>query len=317
MLQTTPLLRHYDAARARRGVSWYIARILDYPGVTWRNRYLVANFFRRELLGRFRGSLLGIFWVLVQPIFMFVVYYLVFGILFGNYKIGQPPDSNFAFFLFSGVVFFQCLSEGTASSCNVVVGNGNLVKKVAFPSEVLPIPDVLVSLTVYLVGILVCMLAWLVCQAVGLPVSAMQPGWMLLALPLTLAVQFVMMLGLGLFLANLYVFSRDVRHLWGIIATAWMFLTPVFWRPYIMESKVPGLAQTLATFNPAYSLIMAQRIALGATDVPGELDGNGMPIVEFDDFWGKLGNGALWALVFLLIGYGMFMSRKHKYADLV
>jgi lipopolysaccharide transport system permease protein len=314
MIDTTPTFRHYDAATARQGVLRHLATLPGYPEVIWRNRFLVANFFRRELLGRFRGSMLGVFWVLVQPVFMFVVYFLVFGMLFGNWKAGEPPDPNFAFYLFSGVIGFQALNEATTNSCSSVVSNGNLVKKVAFPSEVLPVETVLVSLVIYLVGALVCLASLAVCRLAGLQVPGLQPGWLLLALPLVLAVQFVMALGIGLFLANLYVFARDVRQLWGIFTMAWLFVSPVFWLPTMLEQKFGGFAPVLFALNPAYPLVMAQRLALGATDGPLQADGLA---VHFGHFWSHLGTAALWGVAFLMLGYTTFMSRKHRYADLV
>ena len=312
-MSNTAEIRTYDAATAPRGAFRFVTSLLHYPQTVWDNRFLVHNFFRRELLGRFRGSLFGAFWVVAQPLFMFLVYYLVFGMLIGNWKWGTAPDPNFAFYLFSGVIVFSALNEGTTGACASIVGNGNLVKKVRFPSEVLPVHIAAVSCVIFLVGALVFLLARLVCGMLDFAVPSVQPGASLLYLPLTTIVQFVMTLGIGLFLANLYVFARDIRHLWQIFVTAWLFLSPVFWQPHMLANKFPGVAQTFFAVNPAYSLIMAQRIALGATDATITSD----QVVEFGDFWTHIGRASLWAAFFLLIGYCTFMSRKHKYADLV
>ncbi|MGE3174497.1 MAG: ABC transporter permease [Planctomycetota bacterium] len=314
MQTSTTLVRHYDAATAPRGMFKHLEPILGYPGVVWEHRNLVFNFYRRELLGRFRGSMLGSFWVLIQPMFMFLVYFMVFGVLFGQQKWGEPPDPNFAFYLFSGMISFQAVNEGTSNNCGSIVGNANLVKKVAFPSEVLPIPGTLVTIVVYLVGVLVFLLAWGVCQLFGLSTPAIQPGWMLLLLPLTLVVQFAMILGIGLFLANLNVFARDVKMLWQIFTMGWLFLSPVFWMPYIMEGRMGDtLSQVLFHANPVFPLIMAQRITLGATDA---VVASGHT-VQFGSFWVHMAVASVWSVFFLLLGYALFMSRKHKYADLV
>ncbi|MEO6594867.1 MAG: hypothetical protein ABIP94_08955, partial [Planctomycetota bacterium] len=119
-------------------------------------------------------------------------------------------------------------------------------------------------------------------------------------------------LGLGMFLANAHVFARDTSHLWGILSMAWMFLTPVFWYPFQLEQSLgAGLTQVLA-WNPAYPLIQAQRLVLGAKD--GVVDGH---VVAFGDLGEHLLHAGIWALVFLFIGYAVFMSRRHRYADLV
>lgn len=316
MGNTSATVRHYDAETARRGVFRHLLPLPGYPKLIWEHRFMVANFFRRELLGRFRGSVLGIFWVLVQPVFMFAVYFMVFGMLFGNWKWGMPPDPGFALYLFSGMIAFQALIEGTSGACTVVVGNSNLVKKVAFPSELLPVPGVMVAMTVYLVGAGVCLIAGLL-TSIFMPPGLLQPGPMLLLLPLVMLVQFVMTLGIGLLLANLQVFARDVNHLWRIIGMAWMFLSPVFWFPFMMREKFAGMggwfADLFFALNPAYPLLQANRIVLGAVD--SEVVGRG--VVRFGNFWGELGVASLWALFFLALGYSVFMSRRHKFADLV
>lgn len=291
--------RHYDTATEPRGVLRHLLPLAGYPALVWHNRYMVYNFLRRDLLGRVHGSFLGVYWLLLQPLFLFAIYFFVFGLVFG-----AGPDPSYALYLFSGVIVFHALIEATTQSCAVVVDNGNLVKKVAFPSEVLPIHIASVSLVTYLVGAVVC----LVC---GWALGVLQPGWLLLALPLVLAVQFVFTVGFGLFLANLNVFVRDTTQLWRIVAMTWQFLSPVFWRPELLLDKVvagklPSFAFTLLeTGNPAYPLIMAHRLALGGVDP------------QLGDFWSHLGVASAWAAAFLVVGYSMFTSSKHKFADLI
>lgn len=314
MADSHGLIRTYDAETAPRGTWRHILPVLRYPSVIWENRNLVANFTRREFLSRFRGSTLGSSWVVLQPLLMFVIYYLVFGMLFGNHREGQPPDPNFAFYLFSGVLSFNTLNEATSSHCGTVVANGNLVKKVAFPSEVLPIPTTLVAMSTYLVGAGVLMVGWLLCMIFGVEVASMQPGWRLLMLPVTMVIQFTMILGIGLFLANLYVFVRDIRQIWGIVTMVWMFLSPVFWVPEMVAQKLGrSTADWLFALNPAFPLIQAQRMVLGATDAVLPESQN----YHFGDFWGHIATASAWAIGFLVLGFSSFVSRKHKYADLV
>ncbi|MEO6597199.1 MAG: ABC transporter permease, partial [Planctomycetota bacterium] len=174
---SAPVEKTYSAETARHTFLANLLPVLGYPLAIWRNRYLVGNFFRRELLGRFRGSVLGLFWVLVHPIFLFIVYYLVFGYLFN--KAGAAPSQEFAIYLFSGVIGFASLNEGISRSCTCVVDNGNLVKKVAFPCQLLPVPVILVSLMVYVVGSVVCV-------AFGWAAGVLEPGWSLLLMPVVL-----------------------------------------------------------------------------------------------------------------------------------
>lgn len=292
------LIRHYDAAAAPTGRLRYLQPLLGYPALVWQNRFMMQNFLRRDLMGRVHGSFLGLWWILLQPLFQFALYFLVFGVMFGG-----GLNFTYAVYLFSGVIVFHALVEATTQCCAIVVDNGNLVKKVAFPSEVLPIHVGLVSLVLYAVGAVVCLVA-------GMVSGVMVPGWNLLALPLLLALQFVLTVGIGLFLANAYVFVRDTAQLWRISAMAWQFLSPVFWMPQTVQESLGEewsgtFLTTLQVVNPAYSLIMAHRLAFGLQS----------PMLG--DFWTHVGIVAIWSLAFLVLGYGMFVSSKHKYADVI
>lgn len=307
-----PLTKTYSAEDARHTLVRGLLPVLHYPRLLWEHRNLVQNFFRRELLSRFRGSLLGIVWVLIHPIFLFTIYYLVFGYLFGG-KVDpeRGPDPHFALYLFSGVIAFTSLNEGLTRSCTCVVDNGNLVKKVAFPSELLPVHLILIAQMVYLVGAIVCV-------AVGTYYGVLHPGWSLLLLPVVMLVQFVFTLGFGLMLASMQVFARDTSQLWGIGATAWTFLTPVFWFPFQIADKLPGWLLTILSWNPAYPLLQLHRIALGAVDFQLPT-AEGLPpaVVSFGSVGEHLLHAGIWALFFLFLGHGLFYSRRHKFADLV
>lgn len=292
-------VRTYDSATAYRGVFRHFLSMFGYPRLVWQHRYMVQNFFRRDLLSRVNGSFLGLGWLLLQPIFLFAVYYVVFGLLFRDRNVGGESELVFALYLFSGVIVWQSLIEATSVSCGIIVDNGNLVKKVAFPSEVLFVHVVAVSMIIYLVGALVCV-------ATAWATGVCAPGWLLLALPLVLAVQGLISLGIGLLLANLYVFVRDIVQLWRIVSMAWMFLTPIFWEPKLLFDKLsPEAVFWIVNLNPAYPLVQAHRLALGGT------------ASHLGSFWPQLGTAAVWGFVLFAVGYAVFMSRKHKYADLI
>lgn len=299
-------VRTYDTATVPRGVLRHVLPLFGYPRLIWQNRYMIHNFFRRELMGRFHGSFLGVGWLLARPLFQFAIYYFVFGILFGNVRFGEAPDPHQAIYLFSGVILFFSLIESTSICCGLVVANGNLVKKVAFPSETLVIPVVMNAIVVYLVSAVVCVIA-------GMAFGVLHPGWMLFGLvPLTL-VMTLFLVGLGLLLANANVFIRDVSQLWSLVTMAWMFVTPVFWFPKQLTDVVEKglgaehlwIADTFFNLNPAYSMLMANRLALGGVDA------------QLGDFWSHMAWATGWAAAMMVIGYSTFTSSKHKYADLV
>ncbi len=300
-MTSTREIHTYNAETAKRGMWNYVLPVLGYPGKIVSHRGLVWNFFQRELLGRFRGSFLGLFWVLVQPIFLFAIFFLVFGFMFPYRRAGQL-DANvwFAIYLFSGILAYSSFSEATTRSCTVVLENGNLVKKVRFPCELLPVSLVLVSMMVYLVGSVLLI-------GVGLIVGEVSIGLDFLAWPLVVLVQAVMALGLGLLLAGLQVFMRDISHLYMIFAQAWFFLSPVFWNPDLIQKNL-GDYWWIFTWNPLYPLLIAHRQALGIEVL--KLDG-------LDSVWYHLGEAAIWAGLFMIVGYSFFCSRKRKFADLV
>jgi lipopolysaccharide transport system permease protein len=289
-------VRNYDAATAPRGALRHLKSLINYPALIWRNRYMLQNSMRRDLLGRVHGSFLGVYWILLQPVFQFVLYFVVFGLL---YQSGGDHKMEFAIYLFSGVIVFLSLVEATTQCCTAIVDNGNLVKKVMFPSEVLPVQICSVALVTYVVGAVVCFI-------VGVISGVLHPSWLVLAIPLVLIVQFVLTLGLGLLLANIYVFVRDLGQVWRIASMAWNFLSPVFWHPDLLVRSMgqKGL-WVLSTFNPAYPLIMAHRLALGLVDP------------QLGEFWSQLGRASAWAVGVLLLGYSTFMASKHKYADMI
>lgn len=293
----------YYAHTRRRGVVAHLASLLDYPAKVWRHHLLVQNFFRRELLGRFRGSLLGIGWVLLQPLFLFTLYFLVFGFMFGTrLAIGAGPSPDFAVYMLSGVLVVTAFLEATGRACTVVVDNGNLVKKVAFPCELLPVHVGAVAMAVFLVGTGLLL-------AIGLSTGLVRLDGNFALWPLALAVHWAMALGFGLALACIYVFMRDIAYVWGMIGQALMLLSPTFY--WLRGPHNDGLASKLSwadslTWTPLYSLVQCHRHCLGVT--PEWLDGT---------VWSHLGVSALWAVAAVLIGHALFMSRREKFADLV
>jgi len=306
----------------------HLSPLFGYPWVVAAHTTLIANFFRRDLMGRFRGSFLGMFWVLVQPIFMFAIYFMVFGFLFAPKGQTGSASVEFAVYLFGGIIAFSAFSESTTRSCNCVLENGNLVKKVRFPCELLPVSNILVSLIVYAVGAAVML-------TVGLAVGQVTVDAKILALPLVCLVQFGMCLGFGLMLATLQVLIRDTVHLYTIAQQAWFFLSPVFWPYSMIQGKLldHGLGEWswLIEANPLYGLVQSHRLALGfgpdhiqmqryQMTPTGEYltTADGQPLVEaLPSLWYHLGLASGWAVLFLLVGYSFFMSRKSKFSDLV
>lgn len=204
------------------------------------NRGLIASLVRREVLGRYRGSALGLLWSILNPLVMLGVYTFVFSVVFKNQWIGgRGTRTEFALALFAGLMVFNLFSECIGRAPSLILGNVNFVKKVVFPLEVLPV----VVLGSALFHLLVSLAVWVLFYvfALGLPAATA------LLLPVMLAPLVLMILGISWGLAALGVFVRDVAQLVGVVLMMLMFLSPVFfqvaalpeaYRPFLYLSPV-------------------------------------------------------------------------------
>ena len=286
----------------------FLKELLDYPALAYRHKALLYNFYRREFHGRFRGSILGMFWVLMHPIFMFLTYYLAFGVLFASRNL--PVPMHYPLYLFLGIIAWMAFAETTIRATTLVVENGNLIQKVAFPAQLLPLHLLAVNTIVYLVGGLIVLI---IAVAVGWPVA-----WFnLLGLPYVLLVQSVFALGLSLFLAAAFVFLRDLSQVYPIFMTFWFFASPIFWHRGMLSAETYKSFAPYLELNPIYHLVSAHRAAFG-------LGTEGMsfssPEVVYPNagLWDVLAyaTAALpWAIVALVIGFVTFRSVQHRFAD--
>ncbi len=285
-----------------------LGEALVYPLKVYRHRYLVANAFRRELFGRFKGSLLGVGWVLIHPVFLFITYYLVFGLLFSMRLKPGVPNSWYSFYLFSGILIWMLFSETTIRSCSIVVDNGNLIQKVAFPSELLPLPLVLVNLVVFGVGLLVVYAGsgiWALVDSSSLALTWPGPEFLFI-LPLAFEVA-LFALGMGLFLAAAHVFLRDTLQIYTVLLLFWFFVTPIFWyKDFVARGGGADFLDRMKAYiqaNPFYSYTLGIRGAIGITDHPWR-----------DAVAGTLG-GLLPALAAFFLGCFFFNLLKRRFAD--
>ena len=225
-----------------------LARLVE----LWQYRELVRNLVVGELKSRYKNSVFGFFWSLLNPLGMMLVFTLIFGVLTPNVQIEKYP-----LFLLCGLLPWNYFSNSVTGSLYSVVGNGNLVKKVYFPRAVLPIATVLSQLVNFLLAFIVLFAALLVFQANFSP-------W-LWTLPFVLLIQTVFTLGIALVLSTLNVFYRDTAMIMDVVMLAWFFLTPVFYSTNILPQSVTLLGITfdpqrlLYIVNPMASLINIYR----------------------------------------------------------
>lgn len=188
----------------------------------WRNRELIKASAKRDVLGRYRGSALGLLWSFFNPLFMLAVYTFVFSVVFkARWNAGSDSKTEFALLLFAGLIVFNLFAECINRAPGVIISNVNYVKKVVFPLEILPVVALMSALFHGLINLGVWFLAYLV--FFGLPHVTM------LYLPLVIIPMLMFIMGLSWFFSSLGVYLRDVSQFVLLITTVLMFLTPIFY----------------------------------------------------------------------------------------
>jgi lipopolysaccharide transport system permease protein len=255
----------------------------------YRYRELVRNLVVSDLKARYKNSVFGFFWSLLNPLAMMLVFTLVFGLLMPNVQIEKYP-----LFLLCGLLPWNYFSASVQGSLFSVVGNGNLIKKVYFPRAVLPIANVLSQLVNFLLAFIVLFVALLVFQANLSP-------WLWL-LPVVILIQTVFTIGIALVLSTLNVFYRDTGMIMDVVMLAWFFLTPVFYSAAILPTSMTVLG---ITFNPQRLLFILNPMASLITIYRDMLYWGYRTDIDF------FVRTALTAVVVLIFGLWFF----HRYAD--
>ena len=217
-----------------------------------RYRALVQSLVARELKARYRGSVLGFFWSFVNPLLLLLIYTFVFTVVLPG--VHPPELEPFAVFMFCGILPWAWFSSSLLEASNVLIAGGNLIRKVLFPAEVLPIVTVFAGLVHFCLGLPI--LAGFLLYY-GVPVVPTDLLWF----PVIVLVQLVLTLGLALLLAALTVHFRDVRDLLSNLLTLWFFATPIIYA----LSQVPPQVRRLLSVNPfTYLAVSYQEVLFKA-----------------------------------------------------
>ena len=216
------------------------------------HRELIYNLVVRELKARYKNSALGFLWSLLNPLGMMLVFTVVFTVMMPNNQISKYP-----IFLLCGLLPWDYFNAGVMGGISSVVGNSNLVKKVFFPREVLPIASVLANLVNFLLALLVLFGVLIVFRARVSP-------WLWL-LPLVILIETGFIMGVVLILSTLNVFYRDTMMVMDVVMRAWFFLTPVIYPIEILPHNYHILGITvdlhrlMYILNPMASLVATFR----------------------------------------------------------
>ena len=194
-------------------------------GRLFRYRGLIQSLVARELKARYRGSALGFFWSFVNPLMLLLVYSFVFSTIMPNTTKGIQP---YALFMFCGILPWTWFSSSLAESANSLIAGGNLIKKVLFPAEVLPIVSVLTNMVHFFLGLPILIAFLLVYQHFPRPEN-------LLWFPVVVIVQLLFTISLALILSALAVHFRDIKDILSNLLTLWFFATPIIY-PWFQPS---------------------------------------------------------------------------------
>jgi len=257
-----------------------------------RNRGLIWQMTKREVIGRYRGSVMGLAWSFFNPLLMLTVYTFVFSVVFkARWGVGgEESRVEFAIILFTGMIVHGLFAECINRSPGLILSNVNYVKKVVFPLEVLPWTAMGSALFHTLVSLLVLLAAIFVIK--------LHIPWTAIFFPLVILPLVLTTMGLAWFLAATGVFVRDIGQITGILTTVMLFLSPVFYP----ISALPEKYQTVLMLNPLTFVIEEARQAL---------------------IWGRLPDWTGWAVyvatgvIIAWAGFWWFQKTRKGFADVL
>lgn len=255
-------------------------------------RDLIANLVSRELKSRYKGSLLGLLWTVLTPLFMAVIYLFFLSLLARNVPMAQIIIGVFAW-------QFTMMSVNGGMTC--ITGSANLVKKVYFPRMILPLSMTTANLVHFALSLIVQFLILILLHVYSGP--ALSP-WAL-ALPLMIVYHYLFNLGLTMLLASANVYYRDTQHLMGVLTSAWFFVSPVMYHLDFVRGLAASkpLLTHLYMLNPMAVIITGYR-AMILPDVVFIWDGFSIA-------------GLVWPVAFVCMAYALFQRSEKYFADLL
>ena len=253
--------------------------------------YLLYNLVSKEFKLKYRRSVLGVLWSLLNPLLMMIVMTLIFSNIF-RFEFNQYP---FAVYLILGQTIFAVFQDGTNGSVRSIIDASSLIKKVHVEKIIFPTDKVLfaaVNFAFSLIAIAAVMIFF-----------GMAPTWKIILLPVLLILLIVFTLGMAFLISSLTVFFRDIEHLWSVLTTVWFYFTPIFW-PYDALASNTQLSWVLqiVQLNPMYHFVSCFRQIMTGIALPSDL---ALSV--------GLGVCALSAVIAFLLGLLVFRKLEKKF----
>lgn len=250
----------------------------------WEYRGLIAKIAVTDLKVRYKSSVLGILWSLLQPLLMFLVLYVVFSSVFANRSI-----QNYPLFLLLGIITWGFLDKASNFSLGSIINRPNLVKKIYFPREVLVISSCLTALMMTAIELIVF--------GFFMVVFGVMPTALALLFPVLLLIEFILVLGISFAIASLNVIWRDIQWIWAVVMQAGFFVTPIMY-----SLGTLGNSQMLAIlkFNPFGAIMTMMRDTLVYGAFPSAFD---------------LAYAVIVMAVMLILGLAIFQKLEPRFAE--
>lgn len=252
--------------------------------------YLLYNLVSRDFKIRYRRSVLGVAWSMLNPLLMMIVMSLIFSNIF-RFQFDMYP---YAVYLLLGQVFFTIFQDGTNGSLKSIIDAAPLIKKIYVAKIIFPTEKVFFSIVNFCFSLIAVMLVLLF--------FGMIPSWKLILVPVLLLLLVLFTLGTSYLISALTVFFRDVEHLWGVLTTLWFYLTPVFWPYDALAGNGISWIYTIIQFNPMYHFISCFRQMVTGVALPSDF-GIGV----------ELGLCAVFAVVTFAVGLFTFKKLEKKF----
>lgn len=252
--------------------------------------YLLFNLVSREFKLRYRRSVLGIVWSMLNPLLMMVVMALIFSNIF-RFNFDLYP---FAVYLILGQTFFAVFQDGTNRSLRSIIDAAPLIQKIQVDKIIFPTEKVVFA------GVNFCFS--LLAIALVMIFFGMLPSWQVVLVPVLLVLLLAFTLGVSYLISALVVFFRDVEHLWSVFITVWFYFTPIFWPYDALAGNGFSWVFTLIQFNPMYHFVATFRQIVTGISLPSDI----AVVPEFAIC-------AFFALVTLAVGLLVFKRLEKKF----
>ncbi len=220
------------------------------------NKYLIRELVARDVHTRYVGSLVGVFWSVLNPLLQLILYTIIFAGVLEQRFDEKGTTGRFALYLFCALLPWMAVQEAVSRSARSFIENSNLIKKIRFPLEVLPMGNVLSALVHQCLGTAILVVALVIDRSMNYRALPL--------LLLLLAFQLSMMYGLSLAVACLNVFIRDVAQILGVVFMLFFWITPIVYP----RTRAPGASVWILNLNPLTHMVEAYRFVFLGNPVP-------------------------------------------------